>query len=274
MPPTKSSAIAVPAKELTQAELNSLLQQTGYASKPSERQARLSLKGQVFTASDTNEMFVFNPRKPAEPAFTARIVKPVVEYNAIYIDDSIARQFGRPDLAGTFSKKFYEHDETRRVWPSDDAYDELARHVGEYTDKDGKDMKHAWKGDLYIQMLPEDGNLTGDETIYCLTLPTTALIEYKGASRAPEAGSASDLNFMQKLVRFASKDTENPGKAVLDALTSYAMGGVVVEVRVGNVENKNLNQSWTVPVFDPIHIEPMVEGDALLNSGDPDEVGL
>lgn len=271
MPPTKAVATT---KELSQTELNNLLQSAGFAAPPSERQGRLNLKGQIFTASDTNDMFVYNPKHPEDPAFTVRIVKPVEEYNAIYIDDAIARQFDRPDLANTFSKKYYQPNPDRRVWPSDEAYDELSRHVGEYTDKDGKPMKHSWKGDLLVQILPEDGVLTGEETQYIMTLPTTALIEYKGASKSPEAGVASEYNFMQKLVRFAQaqEGVTDPSKAVIDALTSYAMGGVVAEVRVGNVENKTLNQSWTVPVFDPIHIEPMVEGDALL--ANPDEDGL
>jgi hypothetical protein len=278
MPPTKapSKALTV-AKELSQAELNALLQGAGYASVPGERQERISLKGQIFTASDTGEMFVYNPKHPENPAFTARIVKPVSEYNAIYIDEAIARQFERLDLANTFSKKFYQPDPDRRVWPSDEAYDDLARHVGEFIDKDGKPMKHAWKGDLLLQILPEDGTLTGEETEYLLTLATTSLIEFKGTSKAPEAGAVSEFNFMQKLVRFAIESAAEgiePSKAVLDALTSYAMGGVVAEVRVGNAENKSLNQSWTVAIFDPIHIEPADSGAAALPSGDPDEVGL
>lgn len=278
MTPAKpaSKALTV-AKELSQAELNALLQGAGYASTPGERQERLSMKGQIFTASDTNEMFVYNPKHPENPAFAARIVRPVSEYNAIFIDESIARQFERPDLANTFSKKFYLPDPDRRTWPSDDAYDDLARHVGEYTDKQGHPMKHSWKGDLLVQILPDDGVLTGEETQYILTLATTSLIEFKGTSKAPEAGAVSDFNFMQKLVRFAVANAPEgtpPSKAVLDALTSYAMGGVVAEFRVGNAENKALNQTWTVAILDPIYIEPADSGTPALTSGNPDEDGL
>lgn len=275
MPPAKQTAVAQVAKELSQEELNKLLQGAGYASPPSERAARLKLDGQVFVASDTGDMYVYNPKQPSVPAFTARIVKPVEDYMAIFIDDSIARGFEREDLAGTFSKSYFQANPDRRTWPSDDVYDELARRT-DLLDKDGKPLKPSWKGDLLLQILPEDGTLTGEETQYILTLPTTSLIEFRGSSRDPEAGAISEFNFMQKLVRFAiaGADGIDPSKAVLDALTSYAMGGVVAEARVGRAESKERNQSWPVIIFDPIHIEPMVQGDNLIGSGDPDEVGL
>lgn len=271
-----SSALTT-AKDLTQDELNKLLQGAGYASAPGERQHRLNLKGQVFTASDTNEMYVYNPKQPTVPAFTVRIVKPLEEYWAIWIDDNIARQFGRADLANTFSKNYITPNPDRRLWPSDEAYDELKTHIGEYNDQYGNPMKAAWKADLLVQIVPEDGNLVGDETQYALTLSTTGVIEFRGTSKEVEKGAVSDLNFMQKLLRFgmekAPEGTEK-NRAVLDALSSYAMGGVVAEVRVAQMSNKEKNQTWTVPVFDPIHIEPMQQGDLLVGSGNPDEVGL
>lgn len=265
------------AKELSQEEFNALLQGAGYASSPADRQARLKLEGQMFKASDTGDMYVYNPTKPSVPAFTARIVQPLEDYMAIWISDKVASQFGRPDLAGTFSKRYSQENPERRVWPSDEVYDELVRRTDIMDDYD-KPLKPSWKGDLYLQILGDEGVLNGDETVYILTLPTTSVIEFRGASSSPEEGAISELNFMQKLMRFAvenAADGVEPRKAALDALTSYSMGGVVAEFRIGRAENKERGQNWPVIIADPVHIEPMVEGDALLEDGkNPDEVGL
>lgn len=266
-----SKAVANKPQTLTSAELNALLQEQGVISKPSsEKQERISVSAAMLTTSDDGEMYVYNPKKPEQPAMTVRILRPVEEYNAIWIDNVVASSFGRPDLANTFSKNFFEPREDRRIWPSDEVYDELAR--ANLFDSKGKEVKGSWKGDLYVQILPESGTLQGDETAYVITLPTTSLIEFRGSSKAPDEGAISDVNFIHKLMDFAQEGAEDPRKAVLDALTSYQLGGVVAEIRIGEGENKERGQRWPVLVFDPVHIEPMVEGDNLLASGDEEDI--
>ena len=257
-----TKAVAV-VEEISNDELTALLQSAGWAEKPSaDAVPRLKLDGSLLTASDTGEMFVYNPTKPKVPAMTARIARPPEEYYAIWIDDEAALKIGRPELAKTFSKKFVNPDPTRRVWESDAAYDQLIN----------AGIKSSWKADIYLQIVPDSGKLQGDETIYVLTLNTTSLIEFKGTGKNPEGGVVEDKNFIRKLSLFALSEAKgSPKKAVLDALTSLMLGGVVVEVRLVRAENKELGRTWTVIVFEPVYIEAMQEGDTLLTSGETDD---
>lgn len=261
------------ATKLSSDELTSFLQQSGWAEKASgESIPRLKLDGTTITTPD-GEMFVYNPARPKIPAMTVRIVQPPEEYWAVWIDDSVAAGIGMPELAGSFSKKFIKPDPSRKVWPSDEAFDTI-RNTPNLFNKEGKQVKPSWKADMLVQIIPESGSLKGDEPIYVLTLSTTSVIEFKGTSKGPDTGSVSDTNFIQKLCNMAMeqalKANSDPKKAVIDALTSLTLGGVAAEVRMLRAENKDLGRSWTVVSFDPVHIEPMQEGDFLLDAGDED----
>lgn len=269
-----TKAVTVAEQELSPAELTSFLQKAGYAAAPmSERMPRLSLKnGRLET--DDGEMFVYNPSKPAVPAMTVRIVKPLEEYYAIYISEENARIMGRTELANTFSKKFMVHDDSRRVWDSDLAFEDIKNYPG-LVDNFGKALKPAWKGDVLVQIVPEDGKLTGSEPVYILTLSATSVVEFKGSYSAPEKGYVSDHNFMQKLSLYAMDASTDRSKealmrAITSALTSYTMGGVVAEVRILPAENKDMGTTWSVVSFDPIHVEPFFENDMLTDGSDED----
>lgn len=270
-----TKAVTVAEQELSSSELTAYLQASGWAEKStSEKAHRIKLdNGRLVT--DDGEMFVYNPSKPHIPAMTARIVKPLEEYYAIYLNDTNAALMNRPELGNTFSKKYLVHDDNRRIWDSDLAFEEIKSFPG-LVDNFGKPLKPQWKGDLLIQILPESGKLTGDETIYTLTLSATSVAEFKGSYRAPEKGSVSDFNFIQKLCQYAMDASTDRSKvalqkAVTAALTSYTMGGVVAEVRILPAENKDMGTSWSVISFDPIHVEPFFEDD-LLESGTEEDV--
>lgn len=265
----KETAVAV-ATSLTSEELNALLQSSGFTPKPSGG-ARLGLNGQSLVASDTGETFNYNPVKKT-PALTVRIVKPLEEYNAFWISDDNAKALGRMDIASTFSKKFYNPDPDRRVWDSDLAYDDIKAR-NDLVDDYGHPLKASWKGDVLVQIIPASGSLTGEETVYTITLSTTSVIEFKGASKTPDGGVVSDKNFIRKLCEYAQENAAEgvtPTKAVVDALTAYTLGGVVAEIRLPLAEDKVHNRRWTVIVFDPIHIEPVTAGPAL-EAGDTDD---
>lgn len=252
--------------DLTPEELTALLQSTGWAEKASgESLARMKLDGNMLTTPDGG-MYVYNPNKPTVPAMTVRIVRPPEEYWAIWIDAEAAAAIQQPSLKDTFSKNYVHPDPTRRTWPSDEVFNQLKEHG----------FKASWKADIFVQVVPDDGQMVGDEPVYILTLSTTSLIEFKGTSRAPSEGSVTDENFITKLSKFAMENNPGTGKtAVLDALTSLTLGGVVAEVRILRAENKELNRVWSVVSFSPVHIEPMSAGDSLaLNAGNPDEVKL
>jgi len=247
------------AKKLTPEELTALLQSSGWAEKSSgEAPVRMKLDGNMLTTPN-GDMYVYNPAKPAIPACVVRIVAPPEEYFGIWVDGEAARSVGIPEIENTFSKKYILSDPTRRVWPSDEAFDALK----------AAGNKASWKGDMLVQVIPEDGTLKGDEPIYTLTLSTTSLIEFKGTSKSPAAGSVSEMNFITKLSMLAQEDENTDARAaVMDALTSLTLGGVAAEVRLLRAENKDLGRNWTVISFDPIHIETMQEGDALLTPGE------
>jgi hypothetical protein len=269
-----TKAVTVAEQELSPAELTAFLQKAGYASAPSgDRIPRMSLtNGRLVT--DDGEMFVYNPSKPRIPALVARIVKPLEEYWAIYLSDTNAGLIGRPELGNSFSKKYITPDDSRRLWESDLAFDDIKSYPG-LVDNFGKPLKPSWKGDLLLQIVPESGKLTGEEPIYVLTLSTTSVIEFKGASKAPEKGVVSDFNFIQKLCQYAmdactDRSKEALQKAITGALTSYTMGGVVAEVRILPAENKDMGTTWSIVSFDPIHVEPFFENDLLADGTDED----
>lgn len=262
MAPPKNTASSVQvAKQLTPEELTALLQRNGWAEKgSSDSMPRMKLDGNMLTTPEGG-MYVYNPAKPQVPALVVRIVRPPEEYYAIWIDSGVALSIGRTDLDGTFSKEYINPDPDRKVWPSDEVYPDLRR----------AGHKGAWKGDILVQIIPEDGQLKGDETVYVLTLSTTSLIEFKGSSRAPLEGSVSDENFITKLSNFAQShapDGTDPGQAVMDALESLTLGGVAAEVRILRAENKELGRTWPVIVFDPIHVEDMTNTAPALGDGE------
>lgn len=233
---------------------------------------RLKFENGMLIAPDTGEMFVYNPSKPGTPMMTVRIMDVPDEYFGIWITDEMAQAIGQPGLAGKPSKKFLHPKPGRRIWDSDLAYDDLIR----------EGFKGSWKGDIEVQIIPADGNLKGTETTYSLTLPTTSLIEFKGASRAPDKGSVSEFNFIHKLAQFAIESAldanENASeadlkKAVLDAMTVLPLGGVAAEIRSLKAENKERGQSWMVLSFTPVHIEPLDADLPALPSGTGEESG-
>lgn len=264
--PTTAVAVAEPAT-ISAAEMTSLLQQHGYAEQQADRTARIKFTNGMLIAQDTGAMFVYNPKTDA-PMATVRLLGLPDEYFVIWIDKDMAAAIGQPDLEGKPSKKYLHSDPNRRTWDSDAAYDHLA----------GLGYKGNWSGDLQVQIIPDTGTMTGDETVYLLTLPTTSLIEFKGASRNPEKGAVSDLNFIHKLGIFAVEQLleANPDatkaeqqKAALDAMTSLRLGGVAAEIRAYRQENKERGQSWMVLSFTPVHVEtPDTLGAPALPPGD------
>jgi len=267
---TPTKAVAVVNEELTPAELTAFLQANGWAEKSSgESVARMKLEGSMLTTSDGG-MYINNPKNPKVPAMTVRIVKPLEEYWAIYLSEANAALMGRSDIGNTFSKKYLQPDAARKVWDSDEAFDQIKASIGTQglVDNYGKPLKPSWKGDLLVQIVPDDGQMKGDETPYILSLSTTSVIEFKGASKSPEKGVVSDFNFMQKLCQYAMDSSEDRSREALQrtitqALTSYTLGGVVAEVRIMKAENKDMGTNWSVIVFDPVHVEPMFENDLL-----------
>jgi len=259
---------AVVPASMSHEDLMGLLGQTGAIATGGEFH-RLTLKGGLL---ETDEGDIFPPRKDG-PALTVRIVSPPVMYNAFFLSADEgnggfdAGRIGRPDLNGRFVKKYDDPaEQAKNASPTNDVFDDIAQAAGKRGD---------FKGDLQVQIVPDDGNMTGEETIYTLTLSTTSIFEWRGSSKNPSAGSVSDENFIVKLARFAVKKAVEAGAdetgqrtAVLNAMTSLRLGGVIADVYLLRAQNPDKTRTWTVISFDPVHIEPVDGGAPALSPGD------
>lgn len=256
-----ATTAVVPAS-LSHDDLMALLGQAGAVAQGGEFH-RLTLKGGVL---ETDDGQMFPPRKDA-PSLTVRIVRPPVYYNAIFLSDKPengsfdAGEIGRDDLNGRFTRKYDDPNEQANDQnPANAIYDEVVRLTGQ---------KGSFKADVQVQIVPESGVLTGDEPIYTLTLSTTSVFEWRGSSRNQDGGSVSEKNFMVKLAELALTQAVEAGgdetaqkTAVLNALTSLRVGGVVADVSLLRAEDDKKTRTWWVVSFTPVHIEPADGGAA------------
>ena len=256
--PAVSTAV-VPAT-LSNEELMALLGQAGMTAKGGDSNfRRMSLKGGILITDPGQPDEESWPPTKRGPTMTVRIVKPPIYYNSFYLDEkeengSIdARRIGRPDLNGKFVKKYDDPAEQAADGFSNvEVYEDLTTATG---------SRGSFKGDIQLQIVPESGELTGEEPVYTLSLSTTGALDFRGTSKNPAGGVAQEKNFIVQLAELAAnkaaEDGVDPSKAVLDAMTSLRLGGVVAEIYLRQTSNKDGSQTWTVPCFVPVHIEPV-----------------
>lgn len=276
--PAASTAV-VPAT-LDHDELMALLGQTGMLPKGSDSTfRRMSLvSGSLVTDPGQPDEETWPPTKRG-PVMVVRIVKPPIYYSSFYLHESEengaidARKIGRPDLNGKFVKKYDDPAEQEAdEWSNVEVYDDLSRITG---------RRGSFKGDIQLQIMPESGKFTGDEPIYTLSLSTTSALDFRGTTKNPEGGVAQEKNFIIQLAELAASQAAETGadragvaQAVLQAMTSLKLGGVVAEVYLTLQSNEDKSRTWTVVSFRPIHIEQITGEDApALPEGDPVAVG-
>jgi hypothetical protein len=266
--PAPNPTTAIVPSTLTNEDLIALLGQAGVISQGGGEYHRLTLKAGVLETDD-GDMF---PPLKGKPSLTVRIVKPPVYYNAFFLSDkgengSInAAEYNRPDMNGRFCRKYDDPaEQAADTNPANTLYDEIAKDTG---------TRGSFKADIQVQIVPESGTLTGEETVYTLTLSTTSVFEFRGSTRDPGAGSVSAENFLVKLAKFAVAETTEAGAdeagqktAVLNAMTSLRLGGVVADVYLLRAENDAKSMTWWVVSFDPIHVEPPDGGAPALGAG-------
>lgn len=214
---------------------------------------RMKIDGSTFIAGDE----VYLGRKD-EPAFTARLVGPVAQYQAFYFTQDAAQIANRPDIADQFCKSFFDIPEQARRHAEDGTACGTCPFMPfikdpPFTGEPPAPRKCQWRGDIGLQIIPESGQLAGDEPIWTLSLSTTGIIEFVGTGKNPTAGSVSDYNFMHKLARLGTRKTpENPMAGLAAAIEAYNAGMVVVEGRLLTAQNASRSQTWRVPSFEPI----------------------
>lgn len=279
-PARPAPSTAVVAQPLSSEDLMALLQQTGMVSQGGGDFHRMSVRG---------GMLVTDPGSPSEeqwpptdrgrgPAMRVRIVKPPVYYNQFYCNESEergafdARKIGREDLNGKFLKKYDD--------PAEQAADQYANLEGYEQVSAFLGSRGKFTADIAVQIVPDSGELTGEEPIYTLSLSTTAALDFRGTSKNPEGGVVQDKNFIVQLGEFAMKEVlaSNPSaqkpdiaQAVLNAMTALRLGGVVADLYIRQASSQDGSMTWAVPSFVPVFVDSGTE--ALAALPDPTAVG-
>lgn len=240
---------------------------------------RIKVQGQNFLYGD--EIIASYNARTKEPALYVRIAGPIQEYQANWFDKDgeLARAIGRPEIAGKMCKSHFDDpNEARKFSNTGASCDECPIHPFVPKDQlpdEANGKKCSWKADIDLYLLDkqDDGTLKQtDETLYTMTLPTTAVIEFKGSSSkkaAPLAGSVSDENFMVRLAKLGvSKWGE---KGILKAMSFYNLGGVIAELRPLPASSNDGAFNYNVLSFNPIEILEIEEQPALPGSSSDEE---
>lgn len=260
------TALAIPA--LSPEDYTKMLRDAGFINEPASEINRIKVDGLTFSLGD--DMFMFNP-KTNKPAFLAQVVSRPREYQSLWIDATVGDAINRPDDVGGFCKSFFDMPDQNRKYSESGASCSTCP-VGPWAknniiDGNGFVARCKWKGDVELRVLSPDGTIA-DETIYTLTLSTTAIMEWAGTSRERLKGSVSELNFMQKLVRLgAASNPEDPQRGVARALVMLDRGGVVVEVRSLPAKSDDGARTWNVVSFTPVAIHDVEDAPALPAGG-------
>ena len=246
------------SKEMVQSplspeEITAILAGMGAVDEEAEQFNRIKVDGTNFVSDD--DIWMTNPQTN-EPAFTARLLAPPVQYQSKWFDAESAAYADRPDMAkGGFCKSHYDNPQENREFGTNGA---SCRACVFNPFGDGSD-KCSWKGDVQFQIIPDDGVMQGDETVWTITLSTTGMIEWRGTRKNQTGGTATDKNFMHRLAELSLQMSPEwglePNAAIMQGLTSLNGGGVAAEFRAIRVTNEKSGRTWSVPSLNPVHIE-------------------
>jgi hypothetical protein len=270
---TRPQTSALTTPKVSDDEITKFLQSQGYIPEGNGSSLqRMQVNGTTFIAGD--DVYTYNARTN-QPAFVARIVRRVEQFQGLWWTEDHARLGNRPHLAGQYSKSYFDNPEQAR---ERNQFGDSCRECvfGPFLKQVPDDLsKCQWRGDLERQIIGPSGQLDGTEPIWSLTLSTTAMIEFVGTKRAKTAGSVSDYNFLHKLAKLgADENPDNPSQGMFRAFRAYENGGVVVEARLPTQTSQDGSRKWQVPSFEPIAIVDFEETEALAieaAADDPDK---
>jgi hypothetical protein len=232
---------------------------------------RVKLDGQNLTYE--GEVIGSYNAKTKEPALYIRLAGEATEYQAAWISEALAIAIDRPALAKKMCKShFNDPNEARKMSDRGYSCDTCPIHpLMPKTDlpPEADEKRCSWKADIdfYILEKQTDGTLKQvDETLYTMSLATTAVIEYKGSggNKTPGAalkGSVSPENFKVQLAKLGMAKWGEKG--ILMAKTYEAAGGVIAEVHILRGQSPDGSRSYPVVSLKPIDILEMEEAPAL-----------
>lgn len=265
------SNTAVAPATLNNQDITALLRNSGMIEGTEGGGQYIKVEGTTFYVGD--DMFVSNPKTGA-PAFRAQIVAPVKQLQSRWFDYADAEAAGRPEIADSMCRSWYDEPSQNRKF-SEDGTDCNKCPVNPFVKKmnlpdwaDGK--KCQWKGELDIRVIdPTTGTVRSDD-IFTLRLSTTGMIEWQGVKDNPENGHVGQYNFMHLLARLAQEQAsergEDPKQAILKALTSLRLGGVVADIRSVPKQSADKARNYYVTQLTPVEIHDANESPALPSS--------
>lgn len=217
---------------------------------------RVEWKDQIFTLGD--ETYISNP-KTGTPAMRIRILSAPTEYQAYFFEkDGVAAQIAGRDgsIIGKFCKSHFDEPSQKREYAEDGTSCRtcpINPFVKNSPLPNGR--KCSWRGDLQFQVLDADGTIS-DETVWTMTLPTTAMIEFKGTKKDPIGGSVSELNFQQRLARLALEGVEDKDvdAALYKAWTGLGVGNVIADVFAIPTSSQDGGNRYSVISLRPVQI--------------------
>ena len=261
---------AVTAAPLSADEISAVLAAAGAIDEKTDFNIRMKTSGNNFVTDD--DVWMTNI-KSGEAAFTARLLAPPDQYQAMYFDQAAATLAGRPEMEKKFCKSYYNKPSEARNFGTNGAPCRPCP-FNPYGDER---PRCSWKGDLDFQIIPEDGTLVGDEPVYTISLSMTGMIEWKGTKSNPTGGSVTDKNFQFKLAELSLEmcgewNVEGP-EAITIGLSALAEGLVAAEFRSLTARNEERGNEWNVVSCTPVHIQrpetmPAIEAE-LSGSGAP-----
>jgi hypothetical protein len=275
---TAQATKALAKQELSQADLTALLRASGLVEENRDAINRVKMDGFAFHFGE-DDIRISNPKGP-KPAFRARLLDVPVEYQAAWIDEKLAEAIGRPNAAKSFCKSFFADERQARHY-AEDGTDCRTCPIGPFVKKqdlppEAEGKRCAWKGDVMFQLLDDNGEIS-DPTVWTLTMSTTGIIEFKGTGKDPVAGSVSELNFMQKLLRLGQGIGDDPMLGINKVLTALPLGGIIADCYSLSAESDDKKMRWNVPSWEPVGVidvdtTPALEAGAPAATGNPDDL--
>lgn len=264
--PATSNALTV---AVSNDDITAKLRALGALEEGGQTYNRVEWKDQIFTLGD--EQYISNP-KTGTPAMRIRILSAPAEYQAFFfakdgVDAQVAGRDG--SIVGKFCRSYYDEPSQKREYAEDGTSCRTCP-INPFVKNSplASGRKCSWRGDLQFQVLDADGAIS-DETVWTLTLPTTAMIEFKGTKKDPIGGSVSELNFQQRLARLALEGVadKDVDAALYKAWTGLSIGNVIADVHAIPTSSQDGGQRYSVISLRPVQILDDVPAPAAVAAG-------